>query len=88
MVLLGATLPAGAHEKVAATLKQPLWGILNAMRLGVHNGHAESTNARIQRIKARACGFRNRARFRTAIYFHCGGLDLTPDGVDQGWLPT
>ena len=75
-------------KKVAMTLKEHLWGILNAMRLGVHNGHAESTNARIQRIKARACGFRNRERFRTAIYFHCGGLDLKPEGVDQAWLPT
>lgn len=75
-------------RKVAATLWEHLWGILNAMRLGVHNGHAESTNARIQRIKARACGFRNRERFRNAIYFHCGGLDLMPEGVDQAWLPT
>jgi transposase len=54
----------------------------------VHNGHAESIDARIQRIKARACGFRNRERFRAAIYLHCGGLDLRPDGVDQAWLPT
>jgi len=75
-------------KKVAATLKAHLWGILNAITLGVHNGHAESSNARIQRIKARACGFRNRERFRNAIYFHCGGLDLMPEGVDQTWLPT
>lgn len=75
-------------KKVAATLKEHLWGILNAIVLGVHNGHAESSNARIQRIKARACGFRNRERFRNAIYFHCGGLDLMPEGVDQAWLPT
>jgi hypothetical protein len=25
-----------------------------------------------------ACGFRNRQRFRNAIYFHLGGLDLYP----------
>jgi transposase len=35
-------------------------------------------NARIQRIKRQACGFRNRDRFRSAIMFHCGGLDLYP----------
>lgn len=75
-------------KKVTATLRAHLWGILNATHLDVHNGHAESTNARIQRIKARACGFRNRERFRTAIYFHCGGLDLKLEGVDQAWLPT
>jgi transposase len=28
-----------------------------------------------------ACGFRNRDRFRTAIYFHLGGLDLSPVGI-------
>jgi len=25
-----------------------------------------------------AYGFRNREHFKTAIYFHCGGLDLYP----------
>lgn len=75
-------------QKVAGTIKQHLWGILNAIVLGVHNGHAESTNSRIQRLKARACGFRNRERFRNAIYFHCGGLDLMPEGAEGKWLPT
>lgn len=75
-------------QKVAATIKQHLWGILNAITLGVHNGHAESSNIRIQRIKSRACGFRNRDRFRTAIYFHCGGLDLMPAGAAGQMLPT
>ena len=27
-------------------------------------------------IKRKAGGFRNPANFTTAIYFHCGGLDL------------
>ena len=27
---------------------------------------------------ARAGGFRNAQNFTTAIYFHCGGLDLYP----------
>jgi transposase len=75
-------------KKVAAMLKSHLWGILNAMVLNVNNGHAESANAKIQRIKARACGYRNRERFKAAIYFHCGGLDLMPDGVSQDLLPT
>lgn len=75
-------------KKVANTIKQHLWGILNAIALGVHNGHAESMNSRIQRIKARACGFRNRDRFRTAIYFHCGGLELMPAGANGLFKPT
>lgn len=65
-------------KKVGQTIKRALWGILNAIVLGAHNGHAESMNSRIQRIKKRACGFRNRKRFRNAIYFHLGGLDLYP----------
>lgn len=65
-------------KKVGQTIKRALWGILNAIVLGAHNGHAESMNSRIQRLKKRACGFRNRERFRNAIYFHLGGLDLYP----------
>ena len=32
-------------------------------------------------IKARSRGFRNRANFRNAIYFHLGGLDLYPNAI-------
>lgn len=63
---------------VAKTIKRRLWGIVNAIVLNLHNGHAESMNARIQRLKQRACGFRSRERFRNAIFFHFGGLDLYP----------
>jgi hypothetical protein len=28
-----------------------------------------------------ACGYRNRANFRNAIYFHLGGLDLYPEAL-------
>ena len=31
-----------------------------------------------KRIKAMACGYRNRERFRNALLFHLGGLDLYP----------
>ena len=64
--------------KVAGTLREHLWGIVNAIVLGVTNAHLEAVNAKIQKLKARACGYRNRARFREAILFHCGGLDLYP----------
>lgn len=66
---------------VANTIRRQLWGILNAIVLDLHNGHAESMNSRIQRLKHRACGFRNRDRFRNAIYFHLGGLQLYPAGL-------
>lgn len=67
-------------RKVALTIKTHLWGILNAIVLRQSNGHAEGMNSKIQRIKQRACGFRNKERFRNAIYFHLGGLDLYPAG--------
>jgi len=75
-------------QAVAQTIKRHLWGILNAIVLKSHNGHSESMNSRIQRIKRQACGFRNRARFRHAIYFHCGGLNLYPDQCIHKVSPT
>ena len=65
-------------KKAARMVKEHLWGIENAAVLGTTNAMAESLNSKIQRIKRTACGFRNRDRFRNAILFHCGGLDLYP----------
>ena len=45
------------------------------------NATAESINAKIQRVKRMACGYRNRERFRAAIMFHLGGLDLYPASI-------
>lgn len=75
-------------KKVAQTIKAHLWGIINAVVLKVDNGGAESINSRIKMIKVRSRGFRNKSRFRNAIYFHLGGLDLYPGGVKQQRLPT
>lgn len=69
--------------KVGRMVRNYLWGILNAIMLKTTNAIAESINATIQKIKYRACGFRNRARFRTAILFHKGGLSLLPSGVSD-----
>jgi len=63
-------------KKVAKTIKEHLWGILNAVVLKVSNGPAEGLNSRIKMIKVRSRGFRNKERFANAIYFHLGGLDL------------
>ena len=67
--------------KAAGTIRRHLWGIINAVVLKVSNSKAESMNSRIQKIKARSHGFRNRERFRNAIYFHLGGLDLYPEAA-------
>jgi transposase len=52
---------------------------INAVVLGVTNAHLEAVNAKIQALKKRACGYRSRPRFRDAILFHCGALDLYPE---------
>lgn len=72
-----------AMQTVAHTLRSYLWGILNAIVSGATNARAEGLNARIQAVKRRACGYRNRERFRHAIYFHLGGLDLSPDTLSH-----
>ncbi len=68
-------------KKVAKTIKEHLWGILNAIVLKVSNGPAEGLNSRIKMLKVRSRGFRNKQRFANAIYFHLGGLDLYPEGM-------
>lgn len=68
-------------KKVASMIRTHLWGIINAMALGITNATSESINSKVQRIKRAACGFRNRDRFRNAIMFHLGGLDLYPAGA-------
>jgi transposase len=44
----------------------------------ITNANAEALNAKVQHVKRTARGFRNIERFKTAIYFHCGKLDLYP----------
>jgi transposase len=44
----------------------------------ITNAVSEGLNSRIRTIKNMAYGFRNRKHFKTAIYFHCGGLQLYP----------
>jgi transposase len=70
-------------KRVARMIKRHLEGVLNAVVTGITNARSEGINARIQWLKTTACGFRNRHRFRNAIYFHLGGLDLLPASVCQ-----
>ena len=67
--------------KVGKTIRNYFWGILNAIRLKTTNAMVESKNSGIQKIKRMACGFRNRNRFRSAILFHFGKLDLMPSTI-------
>ena len=63
---------------VAAMLKRHLPNVLTYFAHRVTNAVSEGLNSKIQTIKKMAYGFRNPEHFRTAIYFHCGGLDLYP----------
>ena len=65
-------------KKVALTLQRHLPNILTYCRHPITNGVAEGLNSRIMTIKRKACGYRNRENFKTAIYFFCGGLNLYP----------
>ena len=70
-----------AVKKVGRMLRRYLWGVLNAVTARVSNAMLEAKNSRIQWVKKMACGFRNRERFRMAILFHLGGLDLMPKSL-------
>ena len=65
-------------KRVARMIKRHWEGVINAATSTVTNARAEAINSRIQWLKKMACGYRNRTRFREAIYFHLGGLDLSP----------
>jgi transposase len=65
-------------RKAAYTLRNHITGILNYFRHRITNATAEGLNSKIQTLKKRANGFRSMSNFKTAIYFHCGGLDLYP----------
>lgn len=64
--------------KAANTLKTHVDNIVTYARHRITNALGESINAKIEKVKRLACGFRNRSHYRTAIYFHCGGLNLFP----------
>jgi transposase len=62
----------------ARMIKARLPNILTYLKHGITNAVSESLNSKIQWVKYTARGFRNFENFITAIYFHCGGLDLSP----------
>jgi transposase len=72
------TIDSSPLQRVVRTISKHLLGILNAIVLKATNAGAESINSKVQALKRRANGYRNRERFRDAILFHCGGLDLYP----------
>ncbi|TCS40233.1 transposase [Reinekea marinisedimentorum] len=63
-------------KTAAKSIKEKLWGIINAIVKNRTNAMAESINAKLKIIKVRAKGFRSETRYKTAIMFYLGGLTL------------
>jgi transposase len=68
-------------REVASMIKRHGTNIRTYFRHCITNAGAESINVKIQAAKRRECGFRNRERFHTALYFHCGRLALDRAGT-------
>ena len=64
--------------EAARTLKRHLPNLLTYFKHWITNATSEGINSKIQTLKLMACGYRNREHYKTAILFHCGGLDLNP----------
>jgi len=62
----------------ALTVKRHLRNVLTYFTHRITNAVTEGINSKIQTIKKAAYGFRNKENFKTAIFFHCGGLQLYP----------
>ena len=68
-------------KRVARLIKYYWDGVINAATTNVTNARSEGLNSKIQWIKRKACGYRNRQRFHNAIYFHLADLDLYPHSL-------
>ncbi len=64
--------------EAARTLKRHEAGLLSYFAHPITNAGAEGINSRIQAIRVSARGYRNREHYKTASYFHLGGLQLYP----------
>lgn len=67
----------GEINDVVFMFKRHLKGIISAMVTGANNGKAERTNGSIQEIKTIGRGYGTAERYRTAILFFYGGLDMS-----------
>jgi transposase len=64
--------------EAARLIQRHLPNVMTYFTHRITNAVSEGLDSKIQTIKKRAYGFRNREHFKTAIYFHCCGLDLYP----------
>ena len=64
--------------KTAKNIQHKPHNVLTYFTHRITNAMAEGLSSKIQTIKKAAYGFRSFENFKTAIFFHCGGLRLYP----------
>jgi transposase len=64
--------------RLAGVLEAKLEQIISYCRHPITSAGCEGLNSKINTVQARAAGFRNIQRLKTAILFYCGKLDLYP----------
>lgn len=67
-----------AIKDKARMIKDHLHNVLTFVKHRITTATSEGMNSKIETVKKQAYGFRNPDHFKTAIFFHCGGLDLYP----------
>ena len=65
--------------RVAKMFKRHLERILTVFVHRLTNAASEGINNKLLSLIQKAYGYRNRERFKTDIFFHCGGLNLYPN---------
>lgn len=75
-IALARSCDVPVMRNMASTISKRLYGILNAMKHRVSNGIAEALNSKIRLLRIKARGYRNRERFKVAVMFHYGKLNM------------
>ncbi len=78
-----STKTGEVHKRVARLIKYYWDGVINAATINITHARSGGLNSKIQWIKRKACGYRNRKRFHLAIYFHLADLNLYPDSLQS-----
>jgi transposase len=72
------------HSRLAPVIEKAkmfrkyLIQIMTYFKHRITNAVSEGLNSKIETLRKQAYGFRNREHFKISVYFHCGGLNLSP----------
>ncbi|MHB8559944.1 MAG: ISL3 family transposase, partial [Thermoplasmataceae archaeon] len=64
--------------KKAKMIRDHFSGVLSYFKHHITNAIAEGLNSKIATVQKMAYGYSNKEHLKTAIYFHCGNLQLYP----------